>query len=80
MLQLRDDGTLRERLLKDKGRQKQGIRQRERENGERHKKEGKIQRRTFGKTERLGIPGAALDARQDRTQVGRMSMESRLRR
>ena len=36
--------------------------------------------RHSGRTERLGIPGRVLDVRSNRTQVGRVSMESRLRR
>ena len=35
---------------------------------------------TFRRTERLGIPRTVLNMRQDRTQVVKMSMRSRLRR
>ena len=59
--------------------------QRKRENDERHGNErfrqiGRVQGRTIRRTERLGIPSTALDVRQGRTLVIRMSTGRRLRR
>ena len=47
---------------------------------ERHSQIWRTQGRMFRRTERLGIPRTVLDVRQGRTQVIRMSMESRFRR